>query len=219
VSLESILLALVNAIRPAGLAAVYALLGAPEPRRLLLVYIAAGFAWSVTVGLLVVLALHGAQVAAGTSTASAVVSLGLGAAGLGFAAAFASGRVEPRAPSRSVADESRMARALRAPSLRVAAGAGIATHLPGLMYLLGLNSISSTDPGLILSAVDVLAFNMIWFSIPAAALVVSLRRPDLARKVLDGVNDWVRSRQRLLAILVFSAAGAYFAVKGATALL
>jgi hypothetical protein len=218
VNLEWIALAIVNAVRPAGIAAVYALLSARTPVRLLFTFVAVGFAWSFLVGLIVVRALHGAEISQ-SSTATAVISLGLGAAALGFAAAFASGRVEPRAPSRMPGSDSRMSRALREPSLGVAAAAGIATHLPGLFYLLGLNAISGTDPGLVRSVVDILLFNAIWFTIPATALVVALRRPDLARGALDAFNGWVRRRQRGLAILAFAMVGAYFAANGAAQLL
>jgi hypothetical protein len=50
------MLAFVNALRPTGLAAVYALLSTPRPRRVLVAYIAVGFAWSFAVGILVVVA-------------------------------------------------------------------------------------------------------------------------------------------------------------------
>jgi hypothetical protein len=218
VNLEWILLAMVNAARPAGLAAVYALLSAKTPVRLLLAFIAVGFAWSFVVGLIVVRALHGAEIG-GSSTVTAVISLALGAAALGFAAAFASGRVELRAPGRLSGGDSLMARTLRDPSLHVAAGAGIATHLPGLFYLLGLNAISSTEPSLIGSVIDLVAFNVIWFIVPCAALVVAVRHPERARTALEDFNRWVRRRQRGLAILAFSVVGAYFAAKGAAALL
>ena len=217
-NLEWIALAVVNAGRPAGIAAVYALLWTRTPVRLLVAYIAVGFTWSFVVGLIVVRALHGAEIG-GSSTVTAVISLTLGAAALGFAAAFASGRVELRAPSRLSGDDSRMSRAMRDPSLRVAAGAGIATHLPGLFYLLGLNAISSTDPGLIASIIDVLAFNVIWYAVPFAALVISVRHPERARAALEDFNRWARDRQRGLTILAFATVGTYFAVKGATVLL
>jgi hypothetical protein len=218
VNIEWIVLAIVNAGRPAGIAAIYALLSAKTPVRLLLAYITVGFAWSFLVGLIVVRALHGAEIS-GSSTATAVISLGLGAAALGFAAAFASGRVELRAPGRLSGGDSRISRTLRDPSLRVAAGAGIATHLPGLFYLLGLNAISTDDPGLIRSVVEVLIFNAIWFAVPFAALLVAVRHPERARAALEDFNRWVRRRQRGLTILAFSMIGAYFAVKGATELL
>jgi hypothetical protein len=217
VNLEWIVLAIVNAARPAGIAAVYAVLSSKTPVRLLLAYIAVGFAWSFVIGLIVVRALHGAEI--GSSTVSSVISLSLGAASLGFAAALASGRVELRVPGRRSGGDSRMSRALRDPSLSVVAGAGVATHLPGLFYLLGLNAISSGDPDLISSVIEVLLFNVIWFTVPVAALFVALRHADRARAGLEEFNRWVRRRQRGLAILAFALVGAYFAVKGATELL
>ena len=147
-----ILLAILNALRPTGVAAVYALLSTPRPRRLLVAYISVGFAWSFAVGMVVVVALHGVKVETGSSTANSVVSLGLGAAAAGFAAGIATGRIETPSPGRSTG-QSRVSRALRDPTLAVAMGAGVATHLPGLFYLLGLNTISETGPGLAVGAV------------------------------------------------------------------
>ena len=215
---ESILLAIVNALRPTGVAAVYALLSTRRPRRLLVAYIAVGFAWSFGVGILVVVALKGVKVETGSSTANAVLSLALGAAAAGFAAGNATGRIDTTSPRPSTG-HSRVSRALRDPTLAVAAGAGVATHLPGLFYLLGLNAISETGPGLALGAVDVLIFDAIWFAIPFAALAVSLRRPAAARAVLDRASAWARRHERQLATMVFAVVGVAFALKGAVDLL
>ncbi|HEY7151500.1 MAG TPA: GAP family protein [Solirubrobacterales bacterium] len=215
---ESILLASVNALRPTGLAAVYALLSTPRPRRLLVGYVAVGFAWSFAVGILVVVALGGVRVETGSSTANSVVSLGLGAAAVGFAAGIATGRIETPSPGRSTG-QSRVSRALRDPSLAVAAGAGVAAHLPGLLYLLGLNSISETRPGFAVGAVNVLIFDAIWFAIPIAALAVALRRPAAARAALDRGSAWAHRHERRLAIVVFAVVGVAFALKGAVDLL
>ncbi len=215
---ESILLAIVNALRPTGAAAVYALLSTPRPRRLLVAYIAAGFAWSFAIGILVVVALGGVKVEAGSSTTNSVVSLGLGAAAAGFAAGIATGRIET--PSRGPSTgQSRVSRALRDPTLAVAAGAGIATHLPGLLYLLGLNAISESGPGLAVGTVNVLIFDAIWFAIPIAALAVALRRPAAARVALDRGSAWARRYERQLATMVFAVVGVAFALKGAVDLL
>ena len=215
---ESILLAIVNALRPTGVAAVFALLSTPRPRRLLVAYIAVGFAWSFAVGILVVGALHGVRVETGSSTANSVVSLGLGAAAAGFAAGIATGRIETPSPGRSTG-QSRVSRALRDPTLAVAAGAGVATHLPGLFYLLGLNAISAAGPGLAVGAVNVLIFDAIWFAIPIATLAVALRRPEDARVALDRGGAWARRHQRQLATAVFAVVGVAFALKGAVELL
>ena len=51
---EVIVLAFASGLRPAGVAALYALLSASHPRRVLIAYIVGGFAFSVTVGVIVV---------------------------------------------------------------------------------------------------------------------------------------------------------------------
>ena len=112
-----------------------------------------------------------------------------------------------------------MSRALRDPTLAVAAGAGVATHLPGLLYLLGLNAISDAGPGLALGTVNVLIFDAIWFAIPIAALAVALRHPAAARVALDRGSAWARRHERQLATVVFAVVGVAFALKGAVALL
>ena len=67
--------------------------------------------------------------------------------------------------------------------------------------------------------VDVLLFDAIWFAVPVAALVVALRRPGLARRVIDRANAWAGRYQRQIAVVVFGVSGAYFAVRGAADLL
>jgi hypothetical protein len=207
---EAIGVALASALRPTGFAAVYALLLAPRPGRALGVYVAVGFAWSCAVGLIVVRVLHGVGIRSGT--ANAIIELVGGAAALGFAAGLAAGRL-PRERESSVAD-SRLARRLRNPSAAVAAGAGVATHLPGLVYLLGLNAIAAGDPELVLGMIDVVIFNAIWFTIPATALAISVRRPDTARRALERSAEWMRRHQRPALVAAFAVVGAYFTLKG-----
>ena len=216
---DAILLAVANAMRPAGLAAVYALLSAPESRRLLIAYIATGFAWSVAIGILVVGALHGVNVELGTSTASSIVFVLGGGAALALSVAMATGRLRSETDPDSPSEESRLVRRLRNPSMALARGAGIATHLPGLFYLLGLNSIAATDPSLSAGAVDTLIFNLIWFSTPVAAFAFSVRRPVATRETLGRLNGWIRRHERAAAATALAVAGAYFAVKGTVNLL
>ena len=209
-SLEAIGLAIASALRPTGFAAVYAMLSAPRPGRALAAYVAVGFVWSCAVGLVVVSVLHGVGIS--TGTVNAVIELVGGVAALGFAAGLAADRL-PRARESSVAD-SRLVRRLRDPSPAVAAGAGVATHLPGLFYLLGLNAIAAGDPKLVVGMIDVVIFNAIWFTIPAAALVISVRRPDVARRALQRIAEWMRRHQRPVLVAAFAVVGAYFTIKG-----
>src|SRR5215218_7017057 len=101
-SFEALVLGLFSGLRPGtSLAAVLVLLKAPEPRRPLLFFTVAGFAFSWVIGVLVV------------------------------AAGLQQGWVQPRAhrsQSSSGAGTSSRFRRLRDPSPRVAALAGIGTH-------------------------------------------------------------------------------------------
>jgi hypothetical protein len=215
-SVEAILLAIVSAARPTGVAAVYALLGSPEPRRVLTAYILVGFTWSVGVGVLIVSAFGGITVETGTVTD--VIDVLGGVAALGFAVGLATGRLW--SPNQgSGGGESRLVASLRNPSLRVAAAAGVLTHLPGLFYLLGLNLIVATDPSLVEGTIDVAVFNVLWFSTPVASLVFSVRRPLQTRATLARVNDWGRRHQRAGIIVASFLVGVYFTLRGALDLL
>ena len=97
-------------------------------------------------------ALHGVRVETGKSTVYSLVALIGGVAALGFAAGMAAGRM-PSPGSRirrervTPAGERDLIARLRHPSLGLAIGAGVLTHLPGLFYLLGLNAIADLRPG------------------------------------------------------------------------
>ena len=96
-NLEALVLGLFSGLRPGtSLAAVLALLKTPKPQRLLLFFTAAGLAWSWAIGLVVVGVLHGANVAVGGSTFTAVLDVALGAAALGFAAGRNGAGFNPR---------------------------------------------------------------------------------------------------------------------------
>ena len=79
-SLEVLALGVISGLRPAtSQAAVVALLRTPDPRRTLLFFVVAGFTMSMAIGLLCVLAFHGARVNLGGSTFTAVFDLVAGA--------------------------------------------------------------------------------------------------------------------------------------------
>jgi hypothetical protein len=218
VSVEVVVLAVANALRPTSLAAVYALVSARRSRRLLVAFVVAGATFSVVTGILVVAVIHGAHIRHGKSTFDAIVDLVGGVAALGFAAGLAQGRMQRR-PREQPAEPSRLARTLRDPSPSVAAAAGVATHLPGLFYLVGLNAISAQDPGLGEGIVAVLVFNALWWSIPLASLALLLTRPASARRTLGVVNAWARRNNRAIVVVVFATAGVYLTVQGLVNLL
>ena len=94
VSPEALVLALSTVIRPTSAAAVFAMLAAARPARLLLAYIIAGFAFSAGIGVVVVILLSGWTGPEAQDEVRAVIGIVLGAVSLGYAAGLLSGRVQ-----------------------------------------------------------------------------------------------------------------------------
>jgi Sap, sulfolipid-1-addressing protein len=217
VTFEVIVLALASALRPSGVAALYALLSASHPRRVLTAYLVAGFTFSVAIGVLVVAAFGGAEIKYGGTVAD-LIELLAGVAALGFAAGVATGRAEPPSRRDATGPESAVAVKLRRPSVRTAAVAGVATHLPGLFYLVALNEIVA-HAGFADGIVAVLVFNAIWFGAAIASVVYFMIRPGAARRALLRASAWARAHSRGTTIALFAAVGAYLSVNGAVGLL
>jgi hypothetical protein len=223
-SLEVLALGVISGLRPAtSQAAVVALLRTPDPRRTLLFFVVAGVTVSTAIGLLCVLAFHGARVNLGGSTFTAVFDLAAGVAALAFAVGYRQGRVsvrrrEPRA-ARSPGTTARLAQRLREPSVATAAVAGVATHIPGLIYLVALNAIAADAPPPGRAAAEVAIYNALWFTIPIAALALAILRPGRAPDYLDRATSWGRAHEQGLVFATFVLLGAYLTVKGAVRLL
>jgi hypothetical protein len=217
VNLDVIVLGFANAVRPTALAVTYALLSAARPWRLLAAFVGAGLIFSLAIGILVVAVMNGAEVRSGTTSFDAVVELLAGVAAIGFSAGLFAGRAMPG--RRTDSDPSWVSRRLRDPSLKVAAAAGVTTHLPGLFYLVALNAISAEDPSLLWGVIQVGVFNALWWSLPIASLVLSLLRPERTRESLGQVNAWVRRNQQAILAAVFAVVGLYLTAKGAVDLI
>ena len=141
------MLGVISALRPAtSQAAVFALLKAPSARRSLLAFCFAGIVVSVAIGLVLVLALDGTVPRGRRSTFSSVFELIAGVAALSFAIGVWRGQLtRPRVPAGGRRG-SGISERLRRPSALTAAAAGVVTHVPGLIYLVALNSIAARQP-------------------------------------------------------------------------
>jgi hypothetical protein len=214
VPFEVIVLGLASAFRPAGIAAITALLGSRAPQRSLLIFLVAGFAFSTIVGLLVVLGLHQVSGYRGGSVAGDVGDLLIGVAVLGFAAGLLAGRT-----GRPAGAGSRWTARLRDPSAGVLVAAGVATHLPGLFYLAALHVIVLGRPDLIVAALQVLAYNACWYSTGALALAASLRAPQATRRAVERGEAWLSAHERTVVLAVAAVVGGYFTAAGLHGLL
>ena len=223
-SLEALVLGLFSGLRPGtSLAAVLVLLEKRKPQRLLLLFTAVGLVFSWVIGLVVLGVFHGANLAVGGSTFTAVLDVAFGAAALGFAAGLQRGWVQPRGRRSSgpsaTAEGSGFGSGLRNPSPRHVVAAGIGTHLPGLVYLAALNAIASGRPGPVDAALQVAIYDALWFLIPLASLALAVVRPAAARAYLDAGTAWVRRHEHEALVWGSLALGCYLVVKGTVHLL
>ena len=195
-SLDALVLALASVIRLTSLAAVYAMLSAARPTRLLTAYVAAGFVVSTGIGIVLVILLGIAAGPGAPEQVRAVIPFVLGAISLSYAAGLLSGWVQAPAPDPTRATpgpdaSSWLGRQLANLSPRRAALAGVLTHKPGLFYLAALSAITNSTPSNANRILQVVLYNAIWFAMPIAALALARRRPAELRDVLRRTTQWM----------------------------
>lgn len=212
---EIFALALASSVRPTSLAAVYALLSHDGRRRLLTTYVVAGLAFTLAFGALILGATHGIHVASGTGKTKAIADIAGGVVALAFGVAIATGRISrgrtddaPRSPGRM---RSALGRRL---TIRTAALAGPATHIPGLFYLIALNAIVAHNVAIPEKTIALATYNAIWFAVPLAALVICIVRPEAARAFVGSIEQWARDHVRGILLAVSFGAGAALVIRG-----
>ena len=107
-----------------------------------------------------------------------------------------------------------MHRHLQDLSVRSAATAGVLTHLPGVIYLAALNSITGSTTDIVNGLVQVTVYNVIWFSLPIFALVMAQRKPEVTRDLLDRLRRWMMIYRRPIVVVFLVALGGYLVVTG-----
>ena len=224
VSPEALVLALSTVVRPTPTAAVFAMLSAARPTRLLLVYNVTGFLFSAGVGVVGLALLHGWSGPQAPDEVRAVIEIVLGALALGYAAGLLSGRVELRVRDGADGDlpidsHSWLGRQLADLSAPRAAAAGILTHLPGLFYLAALNAITNSTSNTLSRIFQVAVYNVIWFAMPIAALLLAAHRPAELQDCLRRLTGWVQRHNRRILIITFGLLGSYLTIKGGAELL
>ena len=210
---EALLLALSSVVRPTTLGAVYAMLSRPAARGLLRAYLLTGLAFSLVVGVGVVVILHGYTTAALSTFWRALLDIALGAAACGYAIGVGTGRrsARDRKTSRTTAW---LHRRLDDLTPTRAAMIGLVTHLPGLVYLAALNAISASATKPVGAVTQVVAYNVIWYSVAIAAFLVSLFRPAASKDLLGKANGIARRHGRSIVVTLFGLIGVYLVGTG-----
>ena len=218
-SVDALVLALASVVRPTSVAAVYAMLSAARPIRLLTVYILAGFVVSAGIGIVLIDLLDASIRGRVPDEVAAALAFTLGAMSLGYAAGLLSGRVQtprrdPARPDPGLDPHSWLGRQLTDLSAPRAALAGIATHPPGIFYLAALSAITVSTSSTANRIFQVVVYNVIWFALPIVALVLATRRPVELQDFLGRAREWVWSRQRKILITTFGMLGVYLIFRG-----
>jgi hypothetical protein len=208
VSGDALALAVVSIVRPTTAAAVWAMLVSSRPRRLLGSYLLAGMAVSLTVGIGVVVVASQLWSPREVSSSRGVVLVVLGAVALLLSAAVGFGWV----PEFRLAPATE--RRPRTLSPVGAAIAGVVTHLPGVFYLAGLSAIVATGAAAAGAALQVVVYNLIWFSPAIVALGVCVfgTVPSAART--ERLGSWARVHQTVILCVLTGVVGIWLIAEG-----
>jgi hypothetical protein len=212
VIIEILALALASTARPTSVAAVYALLARDEPRRLIGVYTAAGLVFTLAFGAIVLAATQGIHLHSGTD--KAVADLVGGVLVLIFGFAVLTGLIQGRHSGDAPGGRFQTALGRRI-TVRTAALAGPLTHIPGLFYVIALNVIIAHNTSTAEKVIALVVYNVIWFALPVLALLLCITDPDVARRLVSGVQEWTHDHAREILLVASFSAGTALVTRGA----
>lgn len=216
---EIFVLALASTVRPTSLAAVYALLSHHERLRLMCAYVAGGLLFTLAFGAIVVGVFHGIHVRLSTGTTKAVTDIVAGAAALVFGIAVLQRRIGGDQTDDAPKSEGRLKAMLaRRLTIPTAALAGPVTHVPGIFYLVVLNLIVAHNVAATGQIFALGVYNVIWFAVPIAALVMCIVDPAAARDAIASVERWTRDHARGILLATSFVVGAALVIRGVVAL-
>lgn len=214
---EIFVLAVASTVRPTSVAAVYALLAQGAPRRLMGAYVAAGLAFTLVFGAIVVGATSGIHVQSGMT--KAIADLAGGVLALAFGVGLLTGLIRGNRHGDAPATGGRLKAALdRQVTVRTAVVAGPVTHLPGLFYVIALNLIIAHNAATAGKTFALLVYNAVWFALPILALVACISDPAVARNLVAAVDGWTRTHARAILLVASFGVGIALVLRGALTL-
>jgi hypothetical protein len=212
------------ALNPTLLAATMAMLFAARPSRLMLGYLLGAWTVSISIGLVIVFALHSSGAVNTTQhTLSPAADVVLGLLFLIVAFVIHGDRdaaIRARRQARAGTKEApRWRRALDEGSPRTAFVVGILLTLPGASYLVGMTRISDANASTVVTALAVVLFCVIMLlliEIPLAGFAV---RPDATQRTVRRFTDWVGSNSRTIVARAALVIGGLLLLRAAITLL
>jgi hypothetical protein len=174
-------------------------------------YTAAGLAFTLAFGAIIVAATQGIHIHSGTD--KAIADIVGGAAALAFGFGVLTGLIQGRHSGDAPGGRLRTALG-RHLTIRTAAVAGPATHIPGLFYVIALNVIIANDAAITGKAIALVVYNAVWFALPILALVTCITDPDAARNLVRAVKQWTHDHAREILLVASFSVGTALLTRG-----
>jgi hypothetical protein len=225
---EVLPLAFASAIYPSLLAAVVLIMGQPNPRRLLASYLAGAMTMSVGAGLVLVFGLSSTDLASGNDDRFGPgldIVVGLAALALFWTLlterdqALRERRERRRSKPAKENREPLPHRVLSHGSLSLTFALGVGLSLPGALYLVALKDIAEAEASTAASVATIGAYNLIMFSLAEIPLLGYAFAPERTQGAVEGLNSWLGSHRRQVAMWLCATAGAVLLARGLGGLL
>lgn len=221
------LLSLLAMFNPTLLAAVTLMLLTERPKRLMLGYLLGAYTTSITLGLVIVFALHDSgAVSTSKQTIGPGEDIVIGGLLLLVAYLLGSDRDARLRERRARRKEAKLAkkggekkealpmRLLGRGSPRIAFVVGLLLSFPGVSYLTGLSHIDKLDAGAAPTVLLVVGFCLMQQLLLEVPLVGYLLRPEGTQRAVDNFRVWLARNGRRAGIWVAIVLGALLLIRG-----
>ena len=216
-----VLYSLVAAANATLLAAVTVMLFLPSPKRLLIGYLLGGLLVSLTIGFVIVFAVHqSGATSTSQNSVSPAMDLAFGLILLIVAYVLRSERMELRRERKKQEKEgveqepSRVERVLGRGSARVTFLVGVVLTLPGVAYLAALHELDELNYSVAVTILVILGFNVMLLILLEIPLIGYVLAPERTVVAVQDFRAWL-SKNGLKAGIYFAAGlGAFLIVRG-----
>lgn len=222
---KAFLFALTAALNPTLLTATTVMLLLPNPKRLMLGYLAGALTTGIVVGVVIVEWLSGSGAVSETKhTVAPAVDLALGAIALLAAYVVQSGRVARRRERRrerhggKPKKTPRWQAALSGGSARTTYVVGLLLSFPGASYLAALTEVSRLGLGAPEVVLTVLALNAVMLVLLEVPLICFALAPDWTPVAIERFKAWLARHGAKALVIALTVIGVLLVVRGVAAL-